>query len=123
MADTKEPQNRDPETGRVIAGNSLNPGGRRRMPKEVRDMLDAATPKAAKTLVDALEAERAVVIGSGDAAYCEMVPDYDLRIKAANSVLDRMYGKPTQTIGGEDGGPAVVAVDLAAVLQRMVGKE
>lgn len=122
MADTDAPQNRDPVTGRLLPGNNLNPGGRRRMPAEVRDMLEAATPKAAKTLCDALDANESYVIGVGDSARIETAPDYELRVKAANAILDRLYGKPVQAISGEDGGPAVVAVDLAAILERMARK-
>lgn len=83
-------------------------------------MLAAASPKAAKTLVDALEAERSIVVGGGDNAYIEQVPDVDMRVKAANAILDRVYGKPTAYVAGEDGGPAIVAVDLASMLQRLV---
>lgn len=85
-------------------------------------MLEAATPKAAKTLIDALDAEYAVVVGGGrDAAdHIEMVADYDLRVKAANAILDRMYGKPAQEITGPDGNPAVVSIDLASMLGRLL---
>jgi hypothetical protein len=90
------------------------------MDPEVRAMLLAATPKAAQVLVDALEAERAIVIGGGDGASVHMVPDIDMRLKAANAIFDRVHGKPTSLVAGEDGGPAVVAVDLASMLTRLV---
>lgn len=81
-------------------------------------MLAAATPKAAQTLIAALDAEYAVVVGGGDSARMEMVPDYELRVKAANAVLDRVYGRPTTVVAGEDG-PVIVSVDLAAMLERI----
>jgi hypothetical protein len=88
----------------------------------VHEMLKAATPRAAKTLIDALDAERPVVVGRGRDApdEIEMVADYELRVKAANAILDRMYGKPAQEIIGAEGGPVTVAVDLASLLGRLV---
>ncbi len=45
-----------------------------------------------------------------------MVPDHGERIKAANALLDRRYGKPNQAITGEDGGPLQVQnVDLTTL--------
>lgn len=90
------------------------------MDPKVRAMLLAATPAAAKVLVDALAAERAVVVGGGDGTSVQMVPDIDMRLKAANAIFDRVHGKPTSFVSGEDGGPAVVAVDLASMLTRLV---
>jgi hypothetical protein len=88
------------------------------MDPEVKAMLLAASPKAAERLIEALDAERAVVVPGGrDAAHVEMVPDFDMRIKAANAVLDRVFGKATQPITGEDGGP--VRFDIAPFLERL----
>jgi hypothetical protein len=89
------------------------------MDPEVKAMLLAATPRAAQVLVEALEAERAIVVGVGEGAYVEKVPDIDLRIKAANAIFDRVHGKPTSYVAGEEGSPAVFSVDLASMLQRL----
>jgi hypothetical protein len=92
------------------------------MDPEVKAMLLAASPKAAERLIEALDAERAVVVPGGrDAAHVEMVPDFDMRIKAANAVLDRLFGKPKQPITGEEGAPPV-SVDLASLLERLAGQ-
>jgi hypothetical protein len=72
------------------------------MDPEVREMLRAATPKAAQRLVEALDAERPIVVGNGAHAAVELHPDCDMRVRAANAILDRLYGKPTQAISGED---------------------
>jgi hypothetical protein len=70
-----------------------NAGGRPRMSDEMREMLKAATPKAIKTLIDCLDE-----------------PDGRVRIQAANSLLDRLYGKPSQAITDEDGKPLRIGV-------------
>jgi hypothetical protein len=107
--------------GTFQPGVSGNRAGRPRMDPEVRRMLEAKTRDAVQKLIDCLEAERAVVRGFGESAEVEMVPDYDLQLKAANAILDRAYGKPSQVVTGEDGGP--IAVDtssaLLEALQRM----
>lgn len=119
--DPKKPDldGRTPE-GRFAKGN---PGGtgRKRMPEDLREMLAAACPAAAKRLIEALDAERAIVVPGGHGqGFVEHVPDWDLRVKASGVILDRVYGKPAQTITGEDGQPVAVAVDLAALLERLV---
>lgn len=73
-------------------------------------MLGDAAPLAIKALIDALEAERTFLIGTGADAKLETAPDHDARIKAANSLLDRYHGKPAQAISGEDGGPLQLGV-------------
>jgi hypothetical protein len=80
------------------------------MPTEVREMLEAASPTAAKRLIQALDAERAIIVGHGDSSSVEMVPDFDLRLKAATALLDRLYGKPAQAITGDEGKPLRIGV-------------
>lgn len=75
------------------------------MPDDVREMLLAATPKAAKALVDALEAGG------------ELAPDYEIRIKAANAILDRVFGKANQPVSGPDGQP--LRFDITPLLERL----
>jgi len=66
-------------------GQTGNPKGRPKVPTEVKEILKAAAPGAAKLLV-------------------EMVADEaqkpELRIKCAETVLDRVYGKAVQPIDG-----------------------
>lgn len=91
------------------------------MSPEVREMLAAATPKAAQKLIDCLEAKRAIVVGNGNGAYVEDVPDVDLQFRAANAILDRVHGKPAQTVTGEDGKPLEVVIDILGRLRKLSG--
>jgi hypothetical protein len=51
-----KPENRD-KAGRFKPGKSGNPGGRKRQPPDVKAALEAATPKAAQTLVILMDSE------------------------------------------------------------------
>lgn len=83
MADSK-PEVRD-KSGRFKKGYSGNPGGMKAMPQEVKEMLKAAAPEAVKLLTDTMHDPKAKI---------------DLRVKCAETVLDRVYGKATQPIEG-----------------------
>ncbi len=85
-------------------------------------MLGDAAPRAILALVAALDAERAIVVGNGPTASVEMVPDHGERIKAANALLDRRYGKPNQAITGEDGGPLQVDGDLFGIISALAAR-
>lgn len=63
-------------------GVSGNPSGRPSIPEEVKDALKAATPAAVKTLVE--------IMTSGKSE--------DTRVKAANIILERVYGKATAQV-------------------------
>ncbi len=77
---------RDPKTGRFVAGNSC--GGRKPIPEDMR--------KAFQLLGhDALEMLRAVMLD-------ENARNAD-RIKAAEIILDRGWGKPRQAVDFEPG--------------------
>lgn len=91
------PDNRD-KAGRFIAGKSGNPGGRTPIPKNVREMLKAATPKAAALLVTMMEDKDAPAA---------------IRMDAAKTVLDRVYGKATQPIDGSVTGGLEVGISDA----------
>ena len=64
-------------TGGFIKGQSGNPGGRAKMPVEIKDMLEAKATEAVKV-------------------YIKHLDDTDPRVslKAAELLLDRTYGKP-----------------------------
>lgn len=66
----------------IKPGEVLNPGGRPSIPEEVKDALKAATPAAVKTLVE--------IMTSGKSE--------DTRVKAANIILERVYGKATAQV-------------------------
>jgi hypothetical protein len=74
-------------------GQSGNPGGRPKVIAEVKELARAHTGEAIETLVAIMTNPK-----SAPAA----------RVSAANSLLDRGYGKPPQHITGE-GGPVYVA--------------
>lgn len=71
-------------------GQKGNPGGRRRLPEELFIDLKKLTPKCVDAYRDALEKG-----------------DDDLKLKAAESLLSRLYGKPAQAVdlGGQEGNP------------------
>ena len=78
------PEIRD-KNGQFTKGNPGNPGGRPKVPEEVKEMLRAAAPQAVQLLVDTLNNDKVKT---------------DLRIKCAETILDRAYGKATQPIEG-----------------------
>jgi hypothetical protein len=79
-------------------GEVHNPAGRngwgtspkRAFARDIREAAQAYTDKALATLVSALSAEDA---------------PWPARISAASALLDRAYGKPTQTIAGDPDKP------------------
>ena len=64
-------------------GRSGNPGGRKRLDPDVKAILEAACPDAAQLLVDMMNDE-------------EIAPG--LRVQCAETVLNRIYGKPAQAM-------------------------
>jgi hypothetical protein len=73
----------------------------------------ARNPEAVVTpLLDALEATKSYVT-NGELV---TVPDHATRIKAFETISDRLLGKPTQTneITGADGGPLIALLKAAA---------
>lgn len=88
-------------------------GGRPRKPRVVdvvRERIEADMDRWYTVLVEASEATRTVVVGSGDNAYIEQVPDHPTRLRAFAEAMDRAYGKPVQAteVSGPDGGPIEV---------------
>ena len=71
-------------------GQSGNPGGRPKVIGEVQELAREHTTQAIQTLV-------------GIMANKEAPPA--ARVTAANALLDRGYGKPAQTLGGDGGNP------------------
>lgn len=74
------PENKK-KTGRFQPGKSGNPGGRPKGSNVVRELARAHTETALKTLVAALKDK-----------------DGRVRVAAANSLLDRGWGKPSTEI-------------------------
>ena len=69
--------------GRFVLGKSGNPGGKKAADPVVKAILLAACPAAAQKLSELV---------SGD--------DQRLALDAAKTILERVYGKPTQPIEG-----------------------
>jgi hypothetical protein len=67
-------------------GQSGNPGGRPKVVAEVRELARKHTSKAVETLVSIMTNTKA---------------EPAARVSAANSLLDRGYGKPPQHISGD----------------------
>ena len=78
--------------GRFAAGLSGNPGGRPKEIAEIRELARAHTAEALGTL--------AAIMHSTDAPP-------GARIAAANALLDRGWGRPTQPLAGDDSAPPV----------------
>ena len=74
-------------------GQSGNPGGRPKAVAEVKELARARTGDAIETLVSIMSNPKAAPAA---------------RVSAANSILDRGYGKPPQHITGEGGSQFVV---------------
>lgn len=102
MEDTKKPAIRT-EQGRFQKGVSGNPSGRRSDLAQYRDKCRQHTDEAIKTLVEAL--------GDGDGR---------VRVAAAQALLDRGWGKPTQPISGDDNAdPVRLDLALIEILRKM----
>ncbi len=70
-------------------------------------------------LVDAIDATRAVVIPGGRdcPGGIEYVPDWDVRLKAIETLYSRQWGKPAQALTSEDGGPLNFGVVILPALE------
>ena len=92
MAEAKAKRDRG---GKFVKGSVANPGGRKAVPPEVKEYLQAHTVKAAEKLVALLKSN-----------------DANVALKAANSILDRVYGKPETAlkVEGQGLGPTVVVI-------------
>lgn len=78
--------------GGYTKGKSGNPRGRPKVVKEIRELAKKHTEDAVKVLVEIMNST-----GAKEAA----------RVAAANSILDRGWGRPAQELElvGKDGGP------------------
>lgn len=120
--DTEKPnenrQQRD-SRGYFLPGNKG--GGRRAISPEVIEVLQAATPAAAKRLVEGLDAMKYVGMDARE------VPDWRERREYVCALFDRLYGKPAQSITGKDGeslipeGAADITLELARRLAETLG--
>ncbi len=81
-------------------GQSGNPGGRPKLPAEIREMFQARSQEALEVLIRCLQSN-----------------DDRIAMMAAQAILDRGYGKPVQSIDAnitEDGRPVRYYAELPA---------
>lgn len=78
----------------------------------LRARFEADADRYLQALEDGLTAMKAVVVGNGGSAHIEEVPDFALRLKAMETLLDRVYGRPKQVteLSGRDGAPVEIKV-------------
>jgi hypothetical protein len=91
----------------------------KKLPESARKILEDATDEAAQALVACLRATKPIITDRGEGMD---IPDLDMRLKAAQVLYDRVYGRPVQSVGGVDGEP--VRVDIASIgesLKRLAG--
>jgi len=69
------------EKGRFAPGASGNPGGRPKLPAEIKEMFQAKAPEAFEVLCRHLDAK-----------------DPRVAVAAATQILDRAYGRPVQQV-------------------------
>lgn len=101
-ADTRASVGFTPEAGHL--------GGRPRLPRPhevLRDAIEAEIDEWLAPLKDALKADRGVVVGAGEYASVEYVPDHQARLRAHEMAFDRVYGRPRQQLEhtGHNGAP------------------
>jgi hypothetical protein len=66
---------------RIKPGEVRNPGGRPRIPAEVKELARAASPRAIQRQIELIESK-----------------DENVALKATEAVLNRAYGKPAQVV-------------------------
>lgn len=68
---------------------------RKAKPLEVlREKVEGDIERWLKPYEDALDAVRPVLVGYGEDAYVEMIPDHKMRVSATEAVHNRLYGRP-----------------------------
>jgi hypothetical protein len=86
-----------PDSARI--GGATQGAGRPPKPRVIDVILASITERAGEIdagLWEATKAERGVVVGSGENAALEMVPDWPTRLAAYRELMDRGHGRPRQ---------------------------
>lgn len=104
------------ELGLLNTDPRANPGAGRKPKPTAMSILRARFEENAdrylQPLEDAITALKAHVVGNGGSAHLEFTPDIALQLKAMETMIDRIYGRPKQVteLTGFEGGPVEVQV-------------
>lgn len=101
------PQNRD-SAGRFQKGKSGNPGGRPKVPDNIKKALSELAPES-------IELKRQILLD-------ENAP-LDLKNKVADSILDRVYGKPGYAVEDASGDTLAKLDAMIAGFKNVVNTE
>src|SRR5215203_2602220 len=74
-------------------------GGRKSIPEDVKEIARAATPRAIQRQIELMESK-----------------DENVALKATNSILDRAFGKPAQTINTDRGRRDLLEYSIAELV-------
>lgn len=88
-----------PRFGGPTSTSGHNRGSKKRVTNPhriMREMVEEKIIDFLKPYMEALTAEKEVVVGHGRSAHVVKVPDHRARMQAAESLFDRVYGKPKQ---------------------------
>ena len=92
-------QNRQ-NNGKFAKGNCANPGGRPKLPEELKQLCRAKAEEAINVAAELLN---------------DTQQPGTVRLKAAEILLDRGYGKAPQALTGEDGAP--IPIQLIEIIK------
>jgi len=84
------------KSGRFKPGESGNPSGRPKVPKEVKELLKARSVDAVNFIVSTMQDEKA---------------KQDLRVKCAEIIIERAYGKATQIVDVDSNSKICITLD------------
>lgn len=96
MAENMEPEKRS-KAGQFVKGVSGNPGGRPKTIQEIRDLARSYTAEAMEALL------RIATSGKNESA----------RVSAANSILERGWGKAPATLDNDGEGYVIQVLKLS----------
>lgn len=83
-----------------VKGQSGNPGGMHKGTAELKALARQHAPAAIETLASIMH---------------DLAAPPPARVAAANSLLDRGFGKPVQEVTGADGGPLLGSIEVRYV--------